>query len=243
MDSDLLSKTSCCVGHFYKRVLQHIYKTSTQPSLIFSCEVLALYSFLLLPLLLWRSLNIQIRKCRHANLQNFARPSGRWCNRHDRQKVVKPFKVRYQRQAYRILSAKVVVMRFALTLVQMCHCSQPLTHQFYIVFYLKLLVLVFPKLEKINEKSNDMLLKIFFPIFCYLGIESKRPHVLEPQCLQIIDQGTTPAVQWFDSWHTVEVIMSSNPYANVVPTTIVHPSMVGVLETSLYGYSKRPSER
>jgi hypothetical protein len=34
--------------------------------------------------------------------------------------------------------------------------------------------------------------------------------------------------------------VSSNPHAGVEPTTIVHPTMVGGLETSLYGYPKSP---
>jgi len=36
------------------------------------------------------------------------------------------------------------------------------------------------------------------------------------------------------------VVVNSNPYGGVVPTTIVHQTMVRGLETSLYGYPKSP---
>ena len=54
-----------------------------------------------------------------------------------------------------------------------------------------------------------------------------------------IIKGTTALVWWFESWHTSEVVVCSNFNVSVVPTNIVHPTMVGGVSSLVVWVSTR----
>ena len=75
-----------------------------------------------------------------------------------------------------------------------------------------------------------------YPKICHVVIPSlhsfympRKSGYLNNRHMFTLLKGSTALVQWFESWHTGEVVVSSNPHADVVPTTIVYPTLVGGL--------------